>query len=119
MSATIDAIHDRLSPRRAMTEATSMLKDATARRVETFVRHPSQVASDIVRGMTGHPIPVALAGGAAAATRMVFRAARRRRRARTDARIRHSLRLAMAGAAGVACWVIWKSIGGNGTSRLS
>lgn len=117
MSETMEAIHDRLSPRRAMTEAKAMLKDATARRVETFVRHPSQVAGDIVRGMTGHPIPIVLAGGAAAATRMAFRAARRRRKARTDARIRHNVRLVMAGAAGVACWVIWKSIGGNGRSR--
>ena len=129
MSETLDAIQERLSPRQVLTEAREMLKDATTQRVRNFAQRASEqtgtlvgnsshVAGDILRGMTGHPIPLALAGGAAAATRFAVRAARRRK-ARAHAWTRYNLTFLIAGAAGVACWAVWKSLARNGTPRLN
>lgn len=135
MSQTIDAIQERLSPGRLITDAKQTVKDATVGRVRNLAQKASSRASglagqssrargSIAQTVKDNPVPVGILG--MAATRLIVRTAKRRRRA-GDTRVRHeagaSLRpegvrtvgrgrtarfLAVAGAC-AACWAIWSA----------
>jgi hypothetical protein len=90
MSETIDAIQDRLSPGRLVTDAKNTVTEATLGRVKDLAETASRTAGDlaskssetgagVVRTARRHPVPVALVG--VAATWLLVHALRRSRSA--------------------------------------
>lgn len=136
MSETIDAIQDRLSPSRLVTDAKEAVKDATVGRVKRLAARSTSGSDDdegrpfdatrVLEVIRGNPIPVALIG--LAATFLTARAlsgsgngARRRSEEYEAARSEHApavahrvgsqpRRLVFGGAcAGLACWTAWRN----------
>ena len=104
MSGTLNAIQERLSPGRMMTDARRSVKDATVGRIKRLAAKANGTpGSDdarlsvdrVIHAVRAHPIPFALAAAAAAA--LVARAGSRPRM------------LIGAGAAGLACWSAWRA----------
>jgi len=114
LSDTIDAIQDRLSPSRLMTQAKATVKEATVGRVKNLAhRATTQVGNigaqssstlgNVLDRVRDNPVPAAL--GSVAAAGVLLRAIRRRQTGTVGANARF---LAAAGA-GIACWVLWKA----------
>jgi hypothetical protein len=132
MSQTIDAIQERLSPARLMSEAKQSVKDATVGRVKRIAATISADANRsfdgkrVVHAVRTNPLPFAIAGVAAAAVmaRAMIRSRRRSRlnlhrgaapsiqRPRTPATrfLGDKRKLLVSGcAAGLGCWSAWRS----------
>jgi len=62
MSGTINAIEERLSPRRLVNEATETVRDATVGKVRDVMNSASDSAGGIVERVKGNPVPAALIG---------------------------------------------------------
>lgn len=130
MSGTIDAIQERLRPRRLITDAKDSVVDATVGGAKTLARTARQQAShlaersasasaDVLQRVKDNPIPVAIAGLAAAG--LMLRALGLRRSAQYQ-RLANRLegrghagrgtgtavRALAAASAGVACWMVRK-----------
>jgi hypothetical protein len=135
MSQTIDAIQERLSPARLMSEAKHSVKDATVGRVKRLAATMTVSAGTdrpfdrtrVVQALRTNPLPFAIAAGVAATaivTRALIRSRGRSRlnlqrsaapsgqRPRTPAnRFRvDKRRLLVSGcAAGLGCWSAWRA----------
>jgi hypothetical protein len=132
MSGTIDAIQERLRPRRIITDAKDTVVDATVGRAKSLARTARQQAStlaersssasaDVFQRVKDNPMPVVIAGLAAAG--LMLRALGLRRSAqykqlanrlegrRPDRRGNGTpVRALAAASAGVACWAIRNGI---------
>jgi Protein of unknown function (DUF3618) len=134
MSETIDAIQERLSPSRLVTQAKENIKEATVGRVKSLtqqVRRPSSpfdavsslASRGILQSVTDNPMPVVLLGIATAG--IVMRAFRRSQteaypqarakdnNANRARRVRNNAQFLVAAGAGAVCWVIWKAQSGK------
>lgn len=140
MSETIDAIQERLSPSRLVTQAKENIKEATVGRLKSLtqqVRRPSSpfdavsslASRGILQSVTDNPMPVALLGIATAG--IVMRALRRSQteaypqarakdnrdvsqgNANRARRLRNNAQFLVAAGAGAVCWVIWKAQSGK------
>jgi Protein of unknown function (DUF3618) len=118
MSETIDAIQERLSPSRMVTQAKETVKEATVGRVKNLAQRASTAAGDLAeqsartratvrRMMSSNFVPVALVSIPSAWLLM-----RALKRARTD----RNQQLLIGAAAGAACWSVWKAQ--NSRNRL-
>jgi Protein of unknown function (DUF3618) len=110
MSETIDAIQERLSPSRVVTQAKETVKEATVGRVKNLAQRAGNAAgalaeqsahtrAAVARLMRSSFLPIALVS--IPSTWLFVRALKR---ARTE---RHQQLL--IAAAGAACWSVWKA----------
>ena len=131
---TIDAIQERLSPSRVITDAKETVKEATVGRVKNLTGHVSGQlsrvsaesslgAQSVLQRVRNRPVPFALIG--LAATGILHRLIRRshprnstegwtsaepsvsQRTDNTSRVVRASAKFLVGAAAGVACWTLW------------
>jgi hypothetical protein len=134
MSETINAIQERLSPSRIITDAKETVKEATVGGVKSLTEQVSGQlsrlsaesslgAQSVLQRVRNHPVPVALIG--LAATGILLRAVRRsqtrssaeawtraepyvsQEKENTTRIVRTSAKLLAGAGAGVACWTLW------------
>jgi hypothetical protein len=113
---TIDAIQDRLSPKRLLSGAKESLKDATVGRVKRIADdwRATDSGSDgtLSRAMTlarQHPVPAAVAGVALAAVAVrAMRSSRRRTPRSRSARGGQATRALIGACAGLALVAAWR-----------
>lgn len=131
MSETIDAIQNRLSPRRLMTDAKEKVKDATIGRVKDLINRSGQFGNDgrtsfsaerAIQVVKSNPAPMALIGAAVAALTVGAWMRSRNGTSRTadirDTYAGHATRrgfgrnkrtLLLSACSGFACWRAWRA----------
>jgi Protein of unknown function (DUF3618) len=130
MSETIDAIQDRLSPSRLMTDAKEKVKDATIGRVKDLINRSGEYgnggrtsfgAERAIQVVKSNPVPMALIGAAVAAlTAGAWMRSRNgtSRTANRDTYAGHTTRrgfgrnkrtLLLGACSGIACWRAWRA----------
>jgi cell division septum initiation protein DivIVA len=116
MSETIDAIQERLSPKRVIAAAKESVTEATTEHVKRLADRANTAGERVLQYAQHHPVPsaflattgVGLVVRAAMRAMSTKRSNRRRYRYRTSSRGSSSRLLAAAGA-GAACWLIWRA----------
>jgi Protein of unknown function (DUF3618) len=121
MSQTIDAIQERLSPSRLMTDAKETVKDATIGRVKRLAHRAVTGDSEsggtegILTTVENYSFPAALIGVSATAFMMwAFKKFRqddvRKYRSRSNVKGQRNSTMFLAGTcAGLACWGAWRA----------
>jgi hypothetical protein len=131
MSETIDAIQNRLSPRRLMTDAKEKVKDATIGRVKDLINRSGEFGNDgrtsfgaerAIQVVKSNPMPTALLGAAVAVLTVgAWMRSRNGTSGTADIRDtyaghatwrgfgRNKRTLLLSACSGFACWRAWRA----------